>query len=61
MSEELLKALMQLFALASDVNDITNESRNIVNTYLESELNSEIANKYIKVYDQYVETYHGIS
>jgi len=61
MSEELLKALMQLFALASDVNDITNESRNIVKTYLESELNSEIANKYIKVYDQYVETYHGIS
>lgn len=61
MSEELLKALMQLFALASDVNDITNESRNIVKTYLESELNSEIANKYIKVYDHYVESYHGIS
>lgn len=60
MSEELLKALMQLFALASDVDDITNESRNIVKTYLESELNSEIAEKYIKVYDHYVEIYHGI-
>ncbi len=61
MSEELLRALMQLFALASDVNDITNESRNIVKTYLESELNSEIAKKYIKVYDHYVEKYHGIT
>ena len=47
MSEELLKALMQLFALASDVDDINDESREIVKRYLEIELNQELLEKYI--------------
>ena len=48
MSEELLKALMQLFALASDVDDINDESREIVKRYLEIELNQELLEKYIE-------------
>jgi len=47
MSEELLKALMQLFAMASDVDDITQESRVIVNDYLTQELNSELVPTYL--------------
>lgn len=61
MSEELLKALMQLFALASDVDDINEESREIVKRYLEIELNQELVDKYIIQYDQYVEDYHHLS
>ena len=58
MSEELLKALMQLFALASDVDDINDESREIVKRYLEIELNQELLEKYIVLYDQFIEEYH---
>jgi ABC transport system ATP-binding/permease protein len=61
MSEELLKALMQLFALASDVDDINEESREVVKRYLEIELNQELVDKYIVLYDQYVEDYHHLS
>lgn len=61
MSEELLRALMQLFALASDVDDINEESREIVKRYLEIELNQELVDKYIVLYDQYVEDYHHLS
>ena len=61
MSEELLKALMQLFALASDVDDINEESREVVKRYLEIELNQELVEKYIVLYDQFVEEYHHLS
>lgn len=61
MSEELLRALMQLFALASDVDDINEESREIVKRYLEIELNQELVDEYIVLYDQYVEEYHHLS
>ena len=60
MSEELLKALMQLFALASDVDDINDESREIVKRYLEIELNQELLEKYIVLYDQFIEEYHHL-
>ncbi len=61
MSEALLKALMKLFALASDVDDITVESRDVVRYYLETELNKELAKKYVKMYEEYIKRYHGIS
>ena len=60
MSEELLKALMKLFAMASDVDDITQESRVIVENYLTRELNSELVPTYLKLYDQNIkEIYHS--
>ena len=61
MSEELLKALMQLFAMASDVDDITQESRVIVNDYLTQELNSELVPTYLEIYDKNIkEIHHGV-
>lgn len=60
MSEELLKALMKLFAMASDVDDITQESRNIVESYLTQELNSELVPTYLELYDKNIkEIHHG--
>ncbi len=60
MSEELLKALMKLFAMASDVDDITQESRNIVESYLTQELNSELVPTYLEIYDKNIkEIHHG--
>ena len=60
MSEELLKALMKLFAMASDVDDITQESRNIVESYLTQELNSELVPTYLGIYDKNIkEIHHG--
>lgn len=60
MSEELLEALMKLFALASDVDDITSQSRSVVQHYLEGELNAKVAQKYVKRYEEFVKRYHGI-
>ncbi len=60
MSEELLKALMKLFALASDVDDITQQSRVIVENYLKQELNAELVPTYLKLYDKFIqEIHHG--
>lgn len=61
MSEELLRALMQLFALASDVDDITQQSRIIVKEYLAQELNQELVEGYIQLYDDFIEEYHQLS
>ncbi len=58
MSEELLKALMKLFALASDVDDLTQESRVIVENYLKQELNLELVPKYLELYDANIREVH---
>lgn len=57
MSEALLQALMQLFALASNDDDITQESRVIVELFLQSELNQKLVEQYIQLYDHYVHEY----
>ncbi|UTW60853.1 ATP-binding cassette domain-containing protein [bacterium SCSIO 12741] len=58
MSEELLKALMKLFALASDVDDLTHQSRVIVSNYLNQELNAQLVPKYLSLYDKYIQEIH---
>ncbi|MCB0481179.1 MAG: ATP-binding cassette domain-containing protein [Flavobacteriales bacterium] len=60
MSEELLKALMKLFALASDADDITHQSRVIVENYLNQELNAKLVPTYLSLYDKNIkEIHHG--
>lgn len=58
MSEELLKALMKLFALASDVDDITHQSRVIVENYLTQELNAQLVPTYLQLYDKNIQEFH---
>jgi ABC transport system ATP-binding/permease protein len=57
MSEELLRALMQLFALASNDDDLTNESRIIVERFLSTELGEEHIPQYLKLYDKFLKDY----
>jgi ABC transport system ATP-binding/permease protein len=57
MNEPVLKALVQLFALISDVHDksvLTGKERDIVRMFLERHLNSELTAKYMSLFDEYL-------
>ena len=60
MIEPILKALIQLFALISDVRDISeisSKERDIVRLFLSRQLNSEMVNKYMEMFDEYIKQY----
>jgi len=57
MSESILKALMQLFALISIPGSGENERRKIVTHFLRKQLNKQLTQKYINIYDQYYTKY----
>lgn len=61
MSERILKALMQLFALVSNVDDVSNRSRVIVQLFLKQQLNQELVDEYLELYDEFLEVHHKIS
>jgi ABC-type multidrug transport system ATPase subunit len=61
MSETLLKALMQLFALIIDINEdkfISEGEKTIVKSFLSRQLNNELAEKYMKTFNHYLQVYH---
>jgi ABC-type multidrug transport system ATPase subunit len=61
MSEAILSALMQLFALIVDieeVKDISERERAIIRSFLSRQLNHELVEKYMKVFDEYLVRYH---
>ena len=55
MSERILKALMQLFSIVSEAEDISVNSRNIVETFLKQQLNQQLVDEYLKLYDEFIE------
>lgn len=60
MSESVLRALMQLFALISDIgniNEISSRERNVVRSFLARHLNREMIEKYLKIFDEYLDLY----
>ncbi|HEX2976602.1 MAG TPA: ATP-binding cassette domain-containing protein, partial [Bacteroidales bacterium] len=62
MSEAILKALMQLFALMSDIHEdsvITSSERNIVRIFLLRHLNNELASRYMKMYKDYLTLFNS--
>jgi len=62
MSEAILKALMQLFALIIDIDEakeISEEEKAIIRAFLSRQLSSELVEKYMKVFDEYLHLYHG--
>ena len=61
MSERILRALMQMFAIIARVDGITNTGRSIVQSYLRQQLNEEQVEKYLKIFDEYLEQYHQVS
>lgn len=57
MSEAILKALMQLFALISDMHDdtvITAREKNIVRIFLIRHVNNELVDKYMTMFEEYL-------
>ncbi|MCK4750930.1 MAG: ATP-binding cassette domain-containing protein, partial [Bacteroidales bacterium] len=64
MSEAILKALMQLFALIVDIDEIkeiSDKERDIIRSFLNRQLNNELVDRYMKVFEEYLDLYHGDS
>jgi ABC-type multidrug transport system ATPase subunit len=61
MSEAILKALMQLFALIVDIDEIqeiSEKEREIIQSFLSRQLNSELTEKYMGIFENYLLHYH---
>jgi ABC-type multidrug transport system ATPase subunit len=63
MSERILKALMQLFAILAKTDDEASieNGRLIVLAFLKSQLNSELVDEYLHFYNEFLEQHHKIS
>ncbi len=55
MSESILKALMQLFAVITKPESNVNERQLIVKSFLKEQLNKELVEEYLKVFDSFYE------
>ncbi|NOR34709.1 MAG: ATP-binding cassette domain-containing protein, partial [Bacteroidales bacterium] len=61
MSEAILKAMMQLFALIVDIDEIqeiSEKERSIIRAFLSRQLNSELMEKYMAIFENYLQHYH---
>jgi len=54
MSERILKALMQLFSIVSEANEISDNSRVIVESFLKQQLNQQLVDEYLALYDEFI-------
>ncbi len=68
MSERILRALMQLFAIIAKVDEVTDTTkeaiessngRRIIEGFLRSELNNELIQKYIQLFDEFLLVHHN--
>jgi ABC-type multidrug transport system ATPase subunit len=62
MIEPILKALVQLFALISDVHnlsEISNKEKGVVRLFLSRQLNNEMVDRYMEMFDQYLLQYNA--
>ncbi len=57
MSELILRALMQLFAIISRPESDISERRKVVEGFLRKQLNRELAREYIQLFDNYYDQY----
>ena len=55
MSERILRALMQMFSIIAKVDGISNTGRAIVESFLKQQLNKEQVEKYIGIFDEFIE------
>jgi ABC transport system ATP-binding/permease protein len=60
MNESILNALMQLFAIIANVNEesISHDARNIVEAYLRQQLSQSLTEKYLLLFDGYLESHN---
>ncbi len=58
MSESILNALMQLFAIVANIDEDNDTSRGFVSIFLEEELDTHQTENYLRVYDNYIQQHH---
>lgn len=61
MSERILKALMQMFAIIARVDGINDNGRNIVQSFLKQQLNQELVDQYLAIFDEFLEAHHQVT
>ncbi|MDQ3046160.1 MAG: ATP-binding cassette domain-containing protein [Bacteroidota bacterium] len=61
MSERILKALMQMFAIIARVDGINNSGRLIVQSFLKQQLNQELVDQYLAIFDEFLDAHHNVS
>jgi ABC-type multidrug transport system ATPase subunit len=61
MSERILRALMQMFAIIAKVDGINNTGRQIVQSFLKQQLNLEQVDTYLRIFDEYLESHQNAS
>jgi ABC transport system ATP-binding/permease protein len=59
MSEELLKAIIKLFAIVARQDDLTQKEKNNIEDYLNDHLNKESTAKYLELFDDLVVQQHN--
>jgi ABC-type multidrug transport system ATPase subunit len=59
MSERILQALMQLFAIGAALDRLTLQSRGTVEAFLRQQISLQRIPEYLKLYDDFVEKYQG--
>lgn len=61
MSEAILNALMQLFALILDIHEekiVSESEKSVVRSFLSRQLNAELVEKYMKIFNESLDEYH---
>jgi ABC-type multidrug transport system ATPase subunit len=61
MSERILRALMQLFAIIAKVDSVTTNSRAVVESFLRQQLSLDLVEQYLKLFDEFHEQHHQVS
>jgi ABC-type multidrug transport system ATPase subunit len=59
MSDKILRALMQLFAIIANTDEVGLQGRDIVERFLRRQLGSNLVGHYLSVYDQFLENLKG--
>jgi ABC-type multidrug transport system ATPase subunit len=52
---------MQLFAIIAKVDGVTNTGRSIVQSFLKQQLTQELVDRYLALFDEYLESHHQVS
>ena len=55
MSESILRALMQLFALVAKVEGVSKDGRSIVKLFLKQQLSADLVQDYLNIFEEYLE------
>jgi len=61
MSESILRALMELFALVAKVDSVSTDGRTVVKVFLKQQLNAELVQEYMDIFEEYLEKHQKLS